>query len=118
MLGTIPVYCEETPTTLFIVLRKNAWIDEERVRTVEDSFGKWVRVIRDGEEEGLLVGLQDDKGIFLGIGVLVGVDYRKRVMNIYTPISEEVSNICVGQIKLDKSGREIGMSQVLTGYPF
>ncbi|MFB0523732.1 MAG: Clp1/GlmU family protein [Candidatus Bathyarchaeia archaeon] len=117
MLGTIPVYCEETPTTLFIVLRKNAWIDEERIRTFEESFGKWVRVIRDGEEEGLLVGLQDDKGTFLGIGVLVGVDYRKRVMNIYTPVSEKVSTICVGQIKLDKSGREIGMSQVLAGYP-
>ena len=116
MLGTIPVYCEENPTTLFIVLRKKSWIDEERIRRVEDSFEKWIKVIRDGEEEGLLVGLQDD-GVFLGIGVLDGIDYRRRVMKVYTSVSKKVSTICVGQIKLDKSGREIGLSQGLTGYP-
>ena len=116
MLGMIPVYCEETPTTFFIVLRKSGWIDEERIRRVEDSFGKWTRVIRDGEEEGLLVGLHDDKGVFLGIGVLVGVDYRRRVMKVYTPVSEKVSTIRVGQIKLDKSGREVGLSPVFAEY--
>ncbi len=73
-------------------------------------------MIRDGEEEGLLVGLQDDKGTFLGIGVLVGVDYRKSAMNIYTPISEKVSTIRVGQVKLDKSGREIGLGPIFTEY--
>ena len=114
MLGTIPVYCEETPTTLFIVLRRNSWIDGERIREVEDSVGKWVSVIRDGEEEGLLVGLHDDKGAFLGIGILVGVDYRRRAMKIYTPIGEKVSTICVGQVRLDKSGREIGLSPIFT----
>ena len=116
MLGTIPVYCEENPTTLFIVLRRNSWIDEERIRKIEDSFEKWVRVIGDGEEEGLLVGLHDAKGVFLGIGVLDGIDYRRRVMKVYTPVSEKVSNIRVGQIKLDKSGREIGLSSVFTEY--
>jgi polynucleotide 5'-hydroxyl-kinase GRC3/NOL9 len=116
MLGTIPVYCEENPTTLFIVLRRNGWIDEERIRRVEDSFEKWVRVIRDGEEEGLLVGLHYDKA-FLGIGVLDGIDYRRRVMKVYTSVSEKVSTIRVGQIKLDKRGREIELNQVLTEYP-
>lgn len=114
MLGTIPVYCEETPTTLFIVLRRNSWIDGERIREVEDRVGKWVSVIRDGEEEGLLVGLHDDKGAFLGIGILVGVDYRRRAMKIYTPIGEKVSTVCVGQVRLDKSGREIGLSPIFT----
>ncbi len=114
MLGTIPVYCEETPTTLLIVLRKNSWIDEERIRRVEDSLEKWTKVIRDGEEEGLLVGLHDDRGTFLGIGVLVDIDYRRRVMKVYTPVTENVSTIRVGQIKLDKSGREIGLSPLFT----
>ncbi len=117
LLGTIPVYCEENPTTLFIVLRRNIWIDEELIRKVEESFEKWVRVIRDGEEEGLLVGLHDDKGVFLGIGVLDGIDYRRRVMKVYTPVTEKVSSIRVGQTKLDKRGREIGLGQVLTEYP-
>ncbi|MFQ6064391.1 MAG: Clp1/GlmU family protein [Candidatus Bathyarchaeia archaeon] len=116
ILGTSPVYCEENPTTVFVVLRRNSWIDEERVRKIEDGLEKWVRVIRDGEEEGLLVGLHNENGVFLGIGILDGIDYRRRVMKVYTPVSEKVSSIRVGQIKLDKDGREIGLSPVFSRY--
>ena len=69
-------------------------------------------MITDGNEEGLLVGLQDELGSYLGIGVLLEVHYRKRVMKVYTPVSANVSTICVGQIKLSKNGREIGLSSI------
>lgn len=118
MLGTVPVYCEETPTMLLIVLRRGGWVDQERVRRVEDGLGKWVRVIRDGEEEGLLVGLHDDKEAFLGIGIIDGIDYRRRAIKVYTSVSEKVSTIRVGQVKLDKTGREIGLSPVFTERSF
>ncbi|UCF59086.1 MAG: hypothetical protein JSV15_01300 [Candidatus Bathyarchaeota archaeon] len=109
-LGISPIYCEETPTDIFIVLRKTQWVDEEQVRKIEESLGRKAIVITEGNEEGLLVALQDEKGSFLGIGVLLEVDYGRRVMKVYTPVSENVSTICVGQIKLDKNGREIGLS--------
>jgi len=73
-------------------------------------------VIREGEEEGLLVGLQGERGKFLGIGILCGVDYKRRVLKVYTPINENVSIIRFGQIKLDESGREIGLSTVYAEY--
>jgi polynucleotide 5'-hydroxyl-kinase GRC3/NOL9 len=117
MLGTVPVYCEETSTTLLIVLRRGSWVAEKRIRRVEDGVGKWVRVIRDGEEEGLLVGLHDDKEVFLGIGIIDGIDYRRRAIKVYTSVSEKVSTVRIGQVKLDKTGREIGLSQVLTERP-
>ena len=116
LLGASPIYSEETPITVFIVLRKNQSIDEEQIERIGESFGKRVKVIREGEEEGLLVGLQDERGKFLGIGILCGVDYKRRVMKIYTPISENVSTIRFGQIKLDENGREIGLSTVYTDY--
>ena len=114
ILGTVPVYCEETPTTLFVVLRRGIWIEEERVRRVEEMFGKWVRVARDGDEEGLLVGLHDDKDVFLGMGIIDGIDYRRLAIKVFTSVSEKVSTIRVGQVKLDKNGSEIGLSQILT----
>jgi len=116
LLGTRPVYCEETLATIFVVLRKNQSVTEEQMKEIEGSFGKRAKVIREGEEEGLLVGLQDERGRFLGIGILCGVDYRRRVMKVYTPINENVSTIRFGQIKLDENGREIGLSTVYSNY--
>ncbi len=116
LLGARPIYSEETLTTIFIVLRKNRSVSEEQIKEIEESFGKRAKVIREGEEEGLLVGLQDELGKFLGIGILCGVDYKRRVMKVYTPVNENVSTIRFGQIKLDENGREIGLSTVYSNY--
>jgi len=116
LLGTTPFYSEETPATVFIVLRKNQSVNEDQIERIKESLGKKVKVIKEGEEEGLLAGLHDGQGKFLGIGILCGVDYKRRVMKIYTPISEDVSTIRFGQIKLDENGREIGLSTVYANY--
>ena len=71
----------------------------------------------EGMEEGLLVALQDADGSFLGIGVLCGVGSRRGAMRIYTAVGENVSTVCVGQVKLDREGREIGLSSVSTQLP-
>jgi polynucleotide 5'-hydroxyl-kinase GRC3/NOL9 len=112
LLGARPIYSKETITTIFIVLRKNHSVTEEQIKEIEERFGKRGKVIREGEEEGLLVGLQDERGKFLGIGILCGADYKRRVLKVYTPINENVSTIHFGQIKLDENGRETGLSTV------
>jgi len=115
-LGINLVYGEETSTTVFMVLSEDHWVDEKFVQRIEECFGKTVKAIREGEEQGLLLALLDALGNFLGIGVLCGVDYKKRVMKIYTPVSEKVSTIHVGQVKLDKRGREIGLNPLFMNY--
>ncbi len=112
LLGTSPLYSEETLTTLFIVLRRNQSVTEEQTKEIEEKFGKKAKVIREGEENGLLLGLHDERGKFLGIGILCGVDYRRRVMKVFTPITEDVSTVRFGQVKLDENGRELGLSTV------
>lgn len=116
LLGSRPVYSEETLTTVFIVLRRNQRATEEQIKEVEERFGKKAKVIREGEEEGLLLGLQDERGKFLGIGILCGVDYRRRVMKVFTPTNEGVSTVRFGQVKLDENGRELGLSTVYSNY--
>jgi polynucleotide 5'-hydroxyl-kinase GRC3/NOL9 len=112
LLGTKPLYYEETPTTALIVLWKNQWFDEAQTKMVEEVLGRKVIVTREGEEDGLLVGLENEEGKFLGIGIIRGFDYKRRVMKVYTPVSEAVSAISVGQVKLDEKGRELRISQV------
>ena len=116
LLGTRPIYSEETVTAILVVLSKSKAVTEEHIKDVEEYFGKRVKVIREGDEEGLLVGLKDEEDNFLGIGILHGVDYKRRVLKIYTPVSEKVSMLCFGQIKLDKNCREIGLSTVYSSY--
>ncbi len=116
LLGMRPIYSEETVTAIFVVLSKSKAVTEEQIKDVEEYFGKRVKVIREGDEEGLLVGLKDEEDNFLGIGILHGVDYKRRVLKVYTPVSEKVSILCFGQIKLDKNCREIGLSTVYSNY--
>ena len=86
--------------------------------TVEDALsetgGRLAMEEMEGIEEGLLVALQDAERNFLGIGVLCGVDSTRGAMRIYTPVGENVSTVCVGQVKLDREGRETGLGPVAT----
>ncbi|MGD9130807.1 MAG: Clp1/GlmU family protein [Candidatus Bathyarchaeota archaeon] len=116
LLGTRPVYIEETVAAFFVVLPRSKAVTEEQIKTVEEYFEKKVKLIREGDEEGLLVGMEDEETQFLGIGILDGVDYKRRTLKIYTPVSEKVSTLCFGQIKLDKNCREIGLSTVYSSY--
>ena len=112
LLGKRPFYSEEAFDSLLVVLKKNESINENRIRYVEAYFKKSVKVLRMGDEEGLLVGLKDSKDHFLGIGVLNEVDYKRKTLKIYSPVSQKVSVICFGKIKLNKDLREIGLSSV------
>jgi len=109
-LGKSLVHFEETPNAVLLVLRMSEWVDDEQIKNIENAFGKKVKILKKGEEEGLLASLQDAKGNFLGIGVLSGIDYERRAIKVYTPVSGNISTISIGQIKLDKKGREIGLS--------
>jgi len=112
LLGKRPIYSEETVATILVVLKKSEAVTEEQIKDAEEHFGKRVKVIREGDEEGLLVGLKDEEDLFLGIGILHEVDYKRKILKIYTPVSEKVSMLCFGQIKLNKNFREIGLSTV------
>jgi len=116
LLGTRPIYSEEAVNAILVVLGKSKAVTEEQIEAVEEHFGKRVKVIWEGDEEGLLVGLNDEEDKFLGIGILHGVDYKRRILKVYTPVSEKVSMLYFGQIKLDKNCRETGLSTVYSNY--
>jgi len=117
-LGATTAYCEETPTMLFVVTKRGEWMDEELIKGLEQALGKKVHAMREGDEEGLLVALHDDRERFQGIGLLHGIDYEKRVIKVYTPVTDNVASISVGAVKLDKRGREIGLDPVFAVYHF
>jgi polynucleotide 5'-hydroxyl-kinase GRC3/NOL9 len=116
MLGASPIYWTETPEALFIILKEGQRTNSDGMNKIKETVGKKVKVIRQGEEEGLIVALQNDQEDMLGIGILCGIDYYRRVISVYTSTKEKVSKVCIGQVKLDKMGREIGLSRIFTDW--
>jgi len=107
-LGIQPVFCKETVEAIWVVLRRSQRLDFERLYKAEEVFKKRVRVVQKGDEKGLVVGLYDEENKFLGLGIIWGIDYRRKVMKVYTPVTQKVATIRVGKVRLDNVYREIG----------
>ena len=114
ILGVKPWYCEETQRTLIIVLGRSKWVPEENIRKLEEAIKKRIKIFREGEESGLLVSLKDINGKFLGIGILQGIDYKRRAIKIYTPVNKGIHTVRIGQVKLDREGKELGICTIFT----
>jgi polynucleotide 5'-hydroxyl-kinase GRC3/NOL9 len=107
LLGMKPLHLVELKDKICIVVDRIRWISKDIIRKMEESVGKKAIVIRKGEEEGLLVALYNASKKFLGIGVLREVDYIRKTLKIFTPVSGEISTVVMGRVKLDKNLREI-----------
>jgi len=106
LLGMRPLHLAELSNEIHMVVGKRRWIDPDRIKKVEEVTKKKVVVVRKGEEEGLLMALYDDERNFLGIGSLREIDYRRNTMKIYTPVSNRISIVAVGRVKLDENLKE------------
>ncbi len=111
LLGCRLAYGEETPHTLFLVLRRGGEVEaEDVVLRLAKSVRKKIRLATQGDETGLLVSLLDDKRRFLGLGRLVEIDFKKLALRIATPIKARASIVQFGRIKLDRECGEVGIS--------
>ncbi|MGC9345743.1 MAG: hypothetical protein ACP5ER_02995, partial [Candidatus Bathyarchaeales archaeon] len=107
LLGVKPLHFAEVRDKICMVIGRRLWISLDAIRKIEELTKKKVVVIRKGEEQGVLMALYDAERNFLGIGVLREIDYRRKVMKIYTPVSKNISVVAIGRVKLDKNLREI-----------
>lgn len=62
--------------------------------------------LRLSEERGLLVGLHDSQGKFLGIGTLQGVDALRQTLKVRTSVQAEPIAIVLGKVRLDANFHE------------
>lgn len=106
LLGMKPLHLAELRDKICIVIGRRRWINLDNIKKVEEITKKKVVIIHKGEEEGLLMALYDTERKFLGIGILRENDYRRKTVKIYTPVSEEISIVTLGRVKLDKNFKE------------
>ncbi|MEM3565894.1 MAG: Clp1/GlmU family protein [Candidatus Bathyarchaeia archaeon] len=107
LLGMKPLYMVELKDKLYVVIGRNRWINPENIKRTEEILGKRVVVTFKGDEKGLLLALYNDAGRFLGIGILREIDYRRKVVKIFTTVSSGISTVIFGRVRLDENLKEV-----------
>lgn len=107
LLGMKPLHFIELKDRLSVIIGKNRWINAENIKKAEEYVKKKVVITRKGEEQGILTGVHDANRKFKGIGVLQEIDYLRKTLKLSTPVSDEISVVVMGKVKLDRNLREI-----------
>jgi polynucleotide 5'-hydroxyl-kinase GRC3/NOL9 len=102
-----PRHYSELQGEICIVIGRKGWINKDNIKKVEEFTKKKVVVVREGEERGLLTALYNANRKFLGVGVLQEINYVRKALKIFTPVSEEISRVALGAVRLDKNLKEI-----------
>jgi polynucleotide 5'-hydroxyl-kinase GRC3/NOL9 len=110
LLGTKPLHSAELKDRICIVIGRRYWISEDNIKKAEEAAKRKITVVRKGEEEGLLMASYNTERQFLGIGVLREVDYARKTLKIFTPITKEIAVVALGKVKLDKNLKEVPTS--------
>ncbi|WP_457741509.1 Clp1/GlmU family protein [Thermococcus sp.] len=86
------------------------------VKADEDSFPRGYRSIHAVDFErlsNLLVGLVDEKGLCLGLGILKWVNFSSGLLQVLTPLSDEevskITEIRFGRMRVLETGEELGL---------
>ena len=109
ILGNRVIYCEDMQDCILLVLKRSSTLSDEEISKLNTTFKKPIKIMRKGDERGLLVSLEDEEGRFLGIGIIHHIDYEneKAILKIRTNVGSSISKVNVGWIRLDEKGNEV-----------
>ena len=101
-MNITPLYVGMCADLLVLVVPR----EEKRIREIKEylrkkGINKTIRILKRGEERGLIVGLYDSYGEFLGIGIIQEIDYKRNYIKILSNVEGNVAMIKLGKIKLD-----------------
>jgi polynucleotide 5'-hydroxyl-kinase GRC3/NOL9 len=101
------VYAERVPEFTILVSRRR--VDPEYLERLSARHGP-VKVIQQGQERNVIVGLASDENEVLGIGIVEKIDFTRRQLVVRTPVDdvESIRAVQFGSMKITPQGREIG----------
>lgn len=111
MLGTPCLYGERAVDGALYAILAGPPAKSSGVGAIEEQFKtRHITVVPETHFKGLLCGLADPRGHFLGIGLIERLDYLHRAFVVQTPVRrpEAVAQVTLGVIRARPDGREIG----------
>lgn len=109
ILKSVVIHAELSADRLFI-LTEGDYAGDELFTAKEQYNVREVIIVKRSETDHLLVGLNDDRNVCLGLGVLRSLDLKELSMRVITPLRDisAVRNISLGTIMVSPAGSELG----------
>jgi polynucleotide 5'-kinase involved in rRNA processing len=84
---------------------------EEEQYTARERYGvREISVIKRSELDYLLIGLNDDRNLCLGLGIVRDLDLKELTVRVVTPLKDisAVRQIALGSLRVNPAGNELG----------
>lgn len=109
ILQAIVVHAELSADKLFIITEGD-YAEEGLYAAKEQYPVREVTVFKKSELDHLLVGLNDDRNLCLGLGILRESDFREQVIRVITPLKDlsPVRHLSLGSLRVNPAGMEMG----------
>ncbi len=109
LLQSIVVHAELAADRLFVVT--DGEYAETELFTAKERYNvREITAIKRSELDYLLVGLNDDRNLCHGLGVIREIDLKDLVLRVVTPLRDlsEVRNLSFGSLRVNPAGTELG----------
>ena len=109
ILQGVVIHAELSADRLFI-LTDGEYAGDELYTAKEQYNVREVMILKRSEIDHLLVGLNDDRNLCLGLGILRGLDLKELCIRVITPLRDipAVRNISLGSLRVSPAGSELG----------
>lgn len=109
LLNGIVVHAELSADRLFVVT--DGEYSEEEQFTAREHYGvREIAVVKRSELDYLLIGLNDDRNLCLGLGIARELDLKEMTLRVVTPLKDlsTVRHIALGTLRVNPAGKELG----------
>jgi len=109
VLRGIVVHVELSADRLFVITDGD-YAEEEQYAAKDRYSVREITVVKRSELDHLLVGLNDDRNLCLGMGIVRELDVKELVLRVVTPLRDvsAVRHVALGTLRVKPAGIEIG----------
>ena len=109
ILQGIVIHAELSADRLFIIM-EGEYAGDELYTAKEQYNVREVIIVKRSEIDHLLIGLNDERNLCIGIGILRGLDLKELSIRLITPLRDmpAVRNIALGTLRVSPAGGELG----------
>jgi polynucleotide 5'-hydroxyl-kinase GRC3/NOL9 len=109
IVGGLVVHAELSADRLFMMMEGEYSGDE--LFTAKEAYSvREVTVLKRSEMDHLLLGLNDDQNLCMGLGILREFDVRDQVLRVITPLRDlsAIRHVVFGSLRVSPAGTELG----------
>lgn len=105
----IVIHAEQSSDRLFLIVEGD-YVEGELFTAKEQYNVREVMVIRRSELDHLLIGLNDDRNLCQGLGILRTIDLRELSFRVITPLRDlsGIRHVSLGTLRVSPAGGELG----------